>query len=151
MSLGSRKNTYNLDQLTKMFQIIAKLQYKQLFESIVDEVEPPKSHMDRFIISLQKKVSLAFNNTVEFVRWLSLSGRDTVKPEEFYFGVQFFSSSASFVDTMLLFQQLDENKDGVLDVNELTWLLQNDPNKEKALSYKYEQNEGAAKLCFKNT
>ena len=104
MSLGARKNTYNLDQLTKLFQIIAKLQYKQHMETLNDdETEPPKSHMDRFITSLQKKVSLAFNNTIELVRWLSLSGRDTVKPEEFYFGVQFFSSSASFVDSMLLF------------------------------------------------
>ena len=52
MSLGARKNTYNLDQLTKMFQITAKLQYKQLVETLNDETEPPKSHMDRFITSL---------------------------------------------------------------------------------------------------
>jgi len=38
------------------------------------------------------------------IRWLSLTGRETVKPEEFYFGVQFFSASATFVDSMLLFQ-----------------------------------------------
>jgi len=43
--------------------------------------------MDRFITSIQKKVQLAFNNSEEFVRWLSLSGRDCVKPEEFYFGI----------------------------------------------------------------
>jgi hypothetical protein len=43
--------------------------------------------MDRFIRNLQIKIGLAFNNSVELVRWLSLSGRDCVKPEEFYFGV----------------------------------------------------------------
>jgi hypothetical protein len=28
--------------------------------------------------------------------------------------------------------------------------LQNDPNRAKALSYKYEMNESAEKLCLKN-
>jgi hypothetical protein len=29
-----------------------------------------------------------------------------------------------------------------LDANKLTWLLQSDPLMEKALSYKYDANEG---------
>ena len=54
---------------------------------------------------------------------MSLTGRDTVKPEEFLFAVGFFSSKATFVETMLLFQQLDHSQDGLLDSNELQWLL----------------------------
>ena len=80
---------------------------------------------------------MAFNNSVELVRWLSLSGRDKIKPEEFWFGIQFFSNKVSFTDAMLLFNQLDTGKDGLLDAQELAWLLQNDPSQERALSYKY--------------
>lgn len=57
-----------------------------------EQVEPKKSHMDRFINSLQKKAQLAFNSSVELVRWMSLTGRESVKPEEFYFAISFFST-----------------------------------------------------------
>jgi len=43
--------------------------------------------MDRFISSMQKKIKLAFSNSVELVRWMNLTGRETVKPEEFYFAI----------------------------------------------------------------
>lgn len=66
-------------------------------------IEPKKSQMDRFILSIQKKVMLAFGDSIELVRWLSLSGRESVKPEEFWFGIQFFSTTATFVDSMVLF------------------------------------------------
>lgn len=81
---------------------------------------------------------------------MSLTGRETVKPEEFFFAVSFFSSQANFVDTMLLFQQLDEGQDGLLDANELLWLIQNDPMIEKALSYKYNDNQKFGQQCFQN-
>jgi hypothetical protein len=48
--------------------------------------------MDKFISSLQKKVQLAFSCSQELVRWMSLTGRETIKPEEFLFAVNFFSS-----------------------------------------------------------
>lgn len=99
------------------------------------------------MLSLQKKVQLAFRDSIELVRWLSLSGREQVKPEEFWFGVQFFTTQATFVESMVLFNQLDQNKDGVLDANEMTWLLQNDPLQERALSYKFDNEEGPPKFC----
>jgi hypothetical protein len=46
LSLGARKNTYNLDQLTKLFQVIARLQYKVQLEHTAETVEPKKSQMD---------------------------------------------------------------------------------------------------------
>lgn len=46
LSLGARKNTYNLDQLTKLFQVIARLQYKVQVEHSGETVEPKKSQMD---------------------------------------------------------------------------------------------------------
>ncbi len=43
--------------------------------------------------------------------------------EEFSFGVQFFISNTNITDIILLFNQLDVNKDGQLDVTELTPLI----------------------------
>ena len=96
---------------------MARLQFKRDYDSAQgsEMVEPRKSQMDAIIKNLQSKVGLAFNNSVELVRWLSLTGRDQVKPEEFWFGVRFFSLKLSFANAMLLFQQLDTGKDGLLD------------------------------------
>lgn len=88
-----------------MFQVVARLQFAKNYETAQGQelIEPRKSHMDEIIRNLQTKVAMAFNNSVELVRWLSLSGRDQIKPEEFWFGVQFFSNKISFTDAMLLF------------------------------------------------
>lgn len=53
----------------------------------MEMVEPKKSYLDGFIIALQKKIQLAFSSSVELVRWVSLTGREVVKPEEFWFAV----------------------------------------------------------------
>jgi hypothetical protein len=46
-----------------------------------------------------------------------------VRIEEFSFGVQFFIANTNIADIILLFSQLDVNRDGQLDVTELTQLL----------------------------
>jgi len=52
-----------------------------------------------------------------------LNNNETVRIEEFSFGVQFFISNTNITDIILLFNQLDVNKDGQLDVTELTPLI----------------------------
>lgn len=148
LGIGARKNCFNVDQLTKVCQVVAQMQFKKDLENNKETVEPRKSRIDQVFKTLHVKVGLAFSTAAEFVSWLSLSGRNLVKPEEFWFGIQFFSRNITFAEAMLLFQQLDESRDGYLDSNEVTMLLQNDPNQEKALSYQY--GDSNHNLCYKN-
>jgi hypothetical protein len=143
LSLGAPKGFFNLDQLTKVLQVVAKLQYQKSFETEVQAaIEPKKSYLDRFIRILQTKISFAFGSTRELIQWMDLSGTGTIKPEEFLLAVRFFVKSATFSESMLIFKQLDANQDGFLDEKELAKILPDSklddgdrPN--KALSYRY--------------
>jgi len=74
---------------------------------------------------------------------MDLNNDETVRIEEFSFGVQFFIANASITDIILLFNQLDANKDGQLDVYELTPLIpERVPNKSiRQLSYRAKKLE----------
>ncbi len=124
MQLGAPKNMFNLNMLSQLFQIVAKISFKTQTEAIrQDALEPKKSHLDRFFANLQSKLQIAFSDAQECLRFIDLNNNETIRIEEFSFGVQFFISNTSITDIILLFNQLDVNKDGQLDVTELTPLI----------------------------
>jgi len=102
---------------------VAKISFKTQTSQIKDALEPKKSHLDRFFANLQSKIQIAFSDAQELLRFMDLNDDETVRIEEFSFGVQFFIANASIADIILLFNQLDANKDGQLDVYELTPLI----------------------------
>lgn len=104
LSLGAPKNYFNVDQMAKILQVVAKFQYKKaVAQEGLQAIEPKKSQIDRFIRVLQTKLKFAFGTAKEMVQWMDLSGKETVKPEEFLFAVRFFNKGASFSESMLLF------------------------------------------------
>ena len=86
-------------------------------------LEPKMSHMDRFVSNLKSKLQIAFGDANECLHFMDLNSSETIRIEEFMFAVQFFIASASITDIILLFNQLDSNKDGMLDLNELSSLM----------------------------
>lgn len=89
LSLGAPKGFFNLDQLTKILQVVAKLQYQKSIEGEAQTaVEPKKSFLDRFIRILQTKISFAFGSARELIQWIDLSGTQKIKPEEFLLAVK---------------------------------------------------------------
>jgi hypothetical protein len=90
--------------MAKILQVVAKFQYKKaVAQEGSQAIEPKKSQIDRFIRVLQTKLKFAFGTAKEMVQWMDLSGKETVKPEEFLFAVRFFNKGASFSESMLLF------------------------------------------------
>jgi hypothetical protein len=55
---------------------------------------------------------------------MDLSGNMRIRPDEFWFGVNYFCCDASVPLCSVLFDILDQTKDGQLDVNELGVLMQ---------------------------
>lgn len=72
MSLGAAKNHYNLENLSKIFDVLSKVTYKtqkesmRLNESVVagkDKfVATQDEKYNRFVSNLQKKLQMAFSN-----------------------------------------------------------------------------------------
>lgn len=77
---------------------------------------------------------------------MNLSGSCVLKFDEFYFGTQFFCRQAGFIETLILFKQVDQEHKGYLDVKNLEFLV---PNSTKDLERQLtcEMN----KPCDKNT
>ena len=69
MSLGAAKNTFNLDMLSKLFQIIAKVQFKSQQEQMQSAVEPRQSHFERLLSNLKAKMQIAFTNSDQVMRF----------------------------------------------------------------------------------
>ena len=80
---------------------------------------PSKYQLTQFEQNLSTKLSIAFADAEEAMKFLDLTGTQTLKLEEFNFGVQFFVAGNHFPETLLLFQHLDLNGDGQIDVDEL--------------------------------
>lgn len=53
------------------------------------------------------------------IAFFDLSGSETLRIDEFLFGVEFFISGNRLKECLMLFQQLDANEDGVLDALEV--------------------------------
>lgn len=98
------------------------------------------SHMERFVANLKSKLQIAFGDVSECLRFMDLNGSETIRIEEFMFAVQFFISGAGIAEIILLFNQLDINQDGMLDLIELDALLpsseQNSQTKNNPMSYR---------------
>lgn len=56
--------------------------------------------------------------------WLDLSGQQKIKPDEFWFGLSYFSANVSVELTSILFDFLDKSQDGCLSQSELASLMQ---------------------------
>lgn len=79
--------------------------------------------MDRFVANLQAKLLIAFSNAAECMSFMDFNHSETLKIEEFAFGVKFFISNASLTDIIVLFNIIDTNKDGMIDLNDLMYLM----------------------------
>ena len=74
--------------------------------------------------NLQKKLQIAFNNqSSNALCFFDLSGSETLRIDEFLFGVQFFIQGNRLKDCLMLFQELDINRDGMLDEMEFEMLF----------------------------
>ena len=58
----------------------------------------------KFIANLQKKLMIAFNNNASSaMAFFDLSGTETLRIDEFLFGVEFFTSGNRLKECMMLF------------------------------------------------
>mmetsp|Transcript_35650 Transcript_35650/g.46915 ORF Transcript_35650/g.46915 Transcript_35650/m.46915 type:complete len:144 (-) Transcript_35650:949-1380(-) len=129
MSLGATKNHYNIENLTKIFDVLAKVTYKTQKEALRQTeallpgkdkfLAPPDEKYLRFVQNLQKKMQIAFsNNAMSAMAFFDLSGSEMLRIDEFLFGVEFFTNGNRLKDALMLFSELDINKDGMLDEQE---------------------------------
>lgn len=76
--------------------------------------------------NLQKKLQIAFNgDSSNALAFFDLTGSETLRIDEFLFGVEFFTSGNRLKECLMIFTQLDTNKDGVLDEVEFEGLFTN--------------------------
>jgi hypothetical protein len=66
---------------------------------------------------------MAFCNSSEMMQFFDLSGSETLRIDEFVFGVQFFISGTRLTECLMLFSKLDTLQDGLLDEIELDALF----------------------------
>ena len=85
----------------------------------------------RFVQNLQKKLQIAFaNNAYSALAFFDLSGSEMLRIDEFLFGVEFFTNGNRLKDALMLFQELDVNKDGMLDEQEFEQIMTYQLNKQ---------------------
>ena len=63
--------------------------------------------MNKFQANLSRKMQLAFRDVKTAIQQMDLGNKGFLKLEDFYFNVQFFSKTATFLETIVLFKQLD--------------------------------------------
>jgi hypothetical protein len=93
LALGAAKNHFNLSNLTKLFDILAKLTYsaqkeemrkeKKAGEALTIEDESYK----RFCCNLRKKLAMVFSSGNELLTFFDLSATETLRIDEFLFGI----------------------------------------------------------------
>lgn len=66
------------------------------------------------------------NNSSNALTFFDLSGHEKLRIDEFLFGVEFFTSGNRLKESMMLFQELDTNQDGVLDEVEFDGFFNNE-------------------------
>ena len=62
--------------------------------------------------------------------FFDLSGTEMLRIDEFLFGVEFFTNGNRLKEALVLFQELDVNKDGMLDEPELDQIMTYQLNKQ---------------------
>ena len=72
---------------------------------------------------------MAFCNSSEMMQFFDLSGSETLRIDEFVFGVQFFISGTRLTECLMLFSKLDTLQDGLLDEIELDALFSGESGK----------------------
>lgn len=108
--------------LAKLFQVIVKLKFKKQLER-ENLIEPPQSTVERMTSALQAKIRLAFRDENDLLQWMNLAENNMVRPDEFWFGFQYFCANITAVESLALFSKLDKNKDGLLDCSEIRSLI----------------------------
>ena len=66
-----------------------------------------------------------------------LSGSETLRIDEFVFGVQFFVTGSRLTECLMLFSKLDTAQDGVLDEIELEALFSGEVGNRDAIEIDY--------------
>lgn len=122
LSLDSPNNTINLQMMTRIFQVVAKIQFNKL-KNQENLITPPTSQIQNFAQNLSSKLKLAFRDEYDLMAWMDLSGSHKIRPDEFWFGVSYFCAGVSVVLTSILFDFLDNTEDGQLDIQELGVLM----------------------------
>jgi hypothetical protein len=57
----------------------------------------------KFTLNLRKKLQIAFSNSSEAMGFFDLTGNETLRIDEFLFGVQFFFSGSKLKECLMLF------------------------------------------------
>ena len=91
-------------------------------------------HYNQFVTNLQKKLQIAFNEQpANAFTFFDISGNEALRIDEFLFGVEFFIQGNRLRDCLMLFQELDTSKDGMLDEAEFETLFTFNPVKPSPL------------------
>lgn len=91
-------------------------------------------HYNQFVTNLQKKLQIAFNEQpANAFAFFDISGNEALRIDEFLFGVEFFIQGNRLRDCLMLFQELDTSKDGMLDEAEFETLFTFNPVKPSPL------------------
>lgn len=81
------------------------------------------SKFARFEQQLSSKLKMAFATPNDMMQFFDLSGTETLRIDEFVFGVQFFITGSRLTECLMLFQKLDTAQDGLLDESEIEALF----------------------------
>jgi hypothetical protein len=122
LQVNAPPNTINLAQMNRLFQVIAKMQYARLKQDQL--VTPSTSSLQHTVDNLAKKVKIAFRNANELMAWMDISGSSKIRIEEFWFGLAYFSGSCGVAVTSILFDFLDQNRDGFLQLEEIQQIFE---------------------------
>ena len=112
MALGATKNHLNIENLSKILDILAKISYNSQKDDLRqksgvvagDKFQAiDQASYSTFKQNLRTKLTMVFNSTSDTLAFFDLTGTENLRIDEFLFGIQFFISGSRLKEALTLF------------------------------------------------